>query len=208
MTLTGDPLIKGSQIETPPLAIIGAGQSADAPSPDMVLAIQDRRTFRDWEIRSGRGSYVRGWLRRLRDAIDHLRHGGREDFGVLVVAKPAGGGRGCPASGRNAAHLALDHARVMAAPLGRHRADLDQHHSQHAVAPARGKKPRAAADGGARRGQYAEKTAHPGRRPQRRWPAPSGGATRSGPAADRTLPAQQDQPGASAASAARPATLP
>src|SRR5215213_4058191 len=70
MTLTGDPLIKGWQIETPLPAIIGAGQSADAPSPDMVLAIRDRRTFRDREIRSGRGSCVRGWLRRLRDAID------------------------------------------------------------------------------------------------------------------------------------------
>src|SRR3954452_9236495 len=210
MTLTGDPLIKGSQIETPPLAIIGAGQSADAPSPDMVLAIQDRRTFRDREIRSGRGSYVRGWLRRLRDAIDHLRHGGRQDFDVLVVAKPAATGRGRPASGRKAAHLALDHSRVMAsaAPLGRHRADLDQHHSQHAVASARGKKPRAAAGGGARRGRYAEKTAHPGRHPRRGWPGPSGGAARSGSAADRTPPARQGRPDGSAASAALPATSP
>src|SRR3954451_22614299 len=112
MTLTGDPLIKGAQIETPPLAIISAGQSADAPSPDMVLVIQDRRTFGDREIRSGRGSCVRGWLRRLRDAIDHLPHGGREAFDVLVVENPAAAGRGCPASGRKAAHLALDHARV------------------------------------------------------------------------------------------------
>jgi hypothetical protein len=97
MTLTGDPLIKGSQIETPLPAIIGAGQSAEAPSPDMVLAIRDWRTFRDREIRSGRGSCVRGWLRRLRDAIDHLRHGGRQDFDVLVVAKPAAADRGRPA---------------------------------------------------------------------------------------------------------------
>src|SRR3954471_15837256 len=99
MTLTGDPLIKGSQIETPLPAVIGAGQSADAPSPDMVLALRDRRTFRDREIRSGRGSCVRGWLRRLGDAIDHLRHGGRQDFDVLVVAKPAAAGRCPPPSG-------------------------------------------------------------------------------------------------------------
>src|SRR4051812_2170117 len=114
MTLAGDPLIKGSQIESLLSAVNGAGQSADPPSLDMVLAIRDRRTFRDREIRSGRGSCVRGWLRRLRDAINHLRHGGRQDFDVLVVAKPAAAGRGRPASGRKAAHLALDHARVMA----------------------------------------------------------------------------------------------
>jgi hypothetical protein len=55
MALLGDPLIKGLWIEIPLPAVIGAGQSADAPSPDMVLAIRDRRTFRNREIRSGRG---------------------------------------------------------------------------------------------------------------------------------------------------------
>jgi hypothetical protein len=39
MTLTGDPLIKGSQIVSPLPAVIDPGQSADAPSPDMMLAI-------------------------------------------------------------------------------------------------------------------------------------------------------------------------
>src|SRR5918995_6070749 len=100
MPVTGDPLIKGSQIESPLPAVIGAGQSADAPSPDMVLAIRDRRTFRNREIRSGRGSCGTGGLRRLRDAIDGLRHGGRPDFDVLVVEKPAAAGRCRPAPGR------------------------------------------------------------------------------------------------------------
>src|SRR4051812_18930031 len=116
MTLAGDPLIKGAQIKIPLSAVIGAGQSADAPSPDMVLAIRDRRTFRNREIRSGRGSCGKGWLGRLGDVIDGLRHGGRKDFDVLVVAKPAAAGRCRPAPGRKAAHLAFDHARVMAGP--------------------------------------------------------------------------------------------
>ena len=89
MTLTGNPLIKGWQIETLLSAVIGAGQSADAPSPDMVLAIRDRRTFRDREIRSGRGRCGRGWLRRLGDAIDGFRHGGRQDFEKSVRVRQA-----------------------------------------------------------------------------------------------------------------------
>src|SRR5689334_25395428 len=104
MTLAGDPLIKGWQIEPLLSAVIDAGQSADAPSPDMVLAIRDRRTFRDRENRSGRGRCGRGWLRRLGNAIDGFRHGGRQDFDVLVVAKPAAAGWCRPAPGRKAAH--------------------------------------------------------------------------------------------------------
>ena len=76
MTLTGDPLIEGSQIETALPAIIGAGQSADSPSSDMVLVIRDRPIFRDREIRGGRGLCGKGWLRLLRDTIGCLRHGG------------------------------------------------------------------------------------------------------------------------------------
>src|SRR3954452_17732237 len=135
MTVTGDPLIKGSQIESPLPAVIGAGQSADAPSPDMVLAIRDCRTFRGRTIRSGRVRSGSEWLRLLGGGLDDLRHGGRQDFDVLVVAEPITAGRCRPAPGWKAAHLALDHSRVVTAPLGRHRADLDQHDSQHALAP-------------------------------------------------------------------------
>src|SRR5919107_5474109 len=117
MTLTGDPLIKGSHIESPLPAVIDPGQSADAPSPDMVLAIRDRRTFRGRTIRSGRGRSGGEWLRRLGGGLDGLRHGGRQDFDVLIVAEPVATGRCRPAPGRKAAHLAFDHARVMAASL-------------------------------------------------------------------------------------------
>src|ERR671910_2291493 len=126
MPVTGDPLIKGSQIESPLPAVIGAGQSADALSPDMVLAIRDRRTFRGRTIRSGRGRSGREWLRRLGGGLDGLRHGGRQDFDVLIVAEPAATGRCRPAPGRKAAHLAFDHARVMAAPPRPPPAGLDQ----------------------------------------------------------------------------------
>src|SRR3954471_333245 len=136
MTLTGDPLIKGSQIESPLPAVIDPGQSADAPSPDMVLAIRDRRTFRSRTIRSGRVRSGSEWLRHLGGGLDGFRHGGREGFYVLLVADPVTAGRCPPASGRKAARLALDHSPVVtfAATLGRHRADLDQHDSQHALA--------------------------------------------------------------------------
>src|SRR6187431_156222 len=107
MTLTGDPLIEGSQIEPLLSAVIGAGQSADAPSPDMVLALRDRRTFRGRTIRSGRGRSGGEWLRRFGGGLDGLRHGGRQDFDVLVVAEPVTASRCRPAPGRKAAHLAL-----------------------------------------------------------------------------------------------------
>src|SRR5918995_5561360 len=114
MTLMGDPLIKGSQIESPLPAVIDPGQSADAPSPDMVLAVRDGRTFRGRAIRSGRGRSGREWLRRLGGGLGGLRPGGRQDFDMLIVAEPAATGRCRPAPGREAAHLAFYHARVMA----------------------------------------------------------------------------------------------
>ena len=62
-----------------------------------------------------------------------------------------GGRRGARLGGK-AAHLALDHPRVVpaTAPLGRHRRDLDQDQLKHAAPPVRGKTQHGTADAAGR----------------------------------------------------------
>lgn len=127
--------------------------------------------------------------RRRRNLVRWRADGGDDADAPLMAEHPPGRRRGT-GLGRDAAHPALDHARVgpAAAALGGRGDDLDQDRPVHAATPARGKTRRGRAGADGRSAPRGGRAGCPDRSRSRGWPRASAAGRAGSPPARRRRP--------------------
>ena len=144
------PVMEGTQVQIVTVAVGDARQAAGPPGSDVLEPSRAAVGLGRCPSSSLCRRHGRGGDRRC---VTTLRSsGGSHDPDVLRVAKDLPRWRARARLGGKAAHLALDHPRVVpaTAALGRHRRDLDQDQLKHAAPPVRGKTQHGTADAAGR----------------------------------------------------------